>query len=254
MQNQYVGDVGDFGKYGLLRYLCGIYGTSGPILPLAVVWYLTPNEGGKAGKHVRYLDPQPRNLRRFRECDPALWDALSEVVYDGHYPAIKQDRRNVKAVEEVGIFPPDTVYYAAPLIVDGKAVDRTEWARDCVNRAKGRKVVFLDPDNGLEPKATAGPKHILLTELEPFLEGNQTVIIYHHLGRNCSHREQISERSNQLKTHPGTSSVIALRYRRGTSRAYFILPTAEHDGLIQDRVRALLRSAWGQNRHFVPVQ
>ena len=38
MQDRYVGDVGDFGKYGLLRALCG------GDLTLGVVWYLYPDE------------------------------------------------------------------------------------------------------------------------------------------------------------------------------------------------------------------
>ena len=40
MQDRYVGDIGDFGKYGLLRALCG------RDLYLGVVWYLIPDEGG----------------------------------------------------------------------------------------------------------------------------------------------------------------------------------------------------------------
>ena len=41
MQNQYVGDIGDFGKYGLLRAI------SGDPLRLGVVWYLFPDEPPK---------------------------------------------------------------------------------------------------------------------------------------------------------------------------------------------------------------
>src|ERR1700684_4163658 len=40
MQDRYVGDVGDFGKFGLLRALCG---ESHPLpLKLGVVWYRFP--------------------------------------------------------------------------------------------------------------------------------------------------------------------------------------------------------------------
>ena len=44
MQNRYTGDVGDFGKYGLLRAL------TQPEMQeetkLGVVWYLNPDEAG----------------------------------------------------------------------------------------------------------------------------------------------------------------------------------------------------------------
>ena len=47
MKNSYVGDIGDFGKYGLLRHLCGVTGkgTDGDPLRLGVVWYLNEGQG-----------------------------------------------------------------------------------------------------------------------------------------------------------------------------------------------------------------
>ena len=47
MQNRYVGDVGDFGKYALLRRI----GKAG--LSLGVNWYLTPDESHNSnGKYT----------------------------------------------------------------------------------------------------------------------------------------------------------------------------------------------------------
>ena len=46
-------DVGDFGKYGILRALC----REKPRISLGVVWYLFPNEPcGNDGRHVGYLE------------------------------------------------------------------------------------------------------------------------------------------------------------------------------------------------------
>lgn len=58
LQNRYVGDVGDFGKYHLLKVLSQGQGTGeGVSLSLGVVWYLVPDESHNAdGKHIRYLD------------------------------------------------------------------------------------------------------------------------------------------------------------------------------------------------------
>ena len=78
VQDRYVGDVGDFGKYGLLKALCGAD------LSLGVVWYLYPDEEDNGdGGHVGYLRPTPQNLRRFRDCDPDLYDDLGELVGNG---------------------------------------------------------------------------------------------------------------------------------------------------------------------------
>lgn len=47
MQDRYVADVGDFGKYGLLCYLAGITCDSNEDkLKLGVIWYLTPSSHG----------------------------------------------------------------------------------------------------------------------------------------------------------------------------------------------------------------
>ena len=49
MQNRYAGDVGDFGKLGLLR------GLTSSQLDIGVNWYLTPDESHNAnGKHIGY--------------------------------------------------------------------------------------------------------------------------------------------------------------------------------------------------------
>ena len=61
MQDQYVGDIGDFGKYGLLRHLTGMRDddASGDALSLGVIWYLFPNGGNNDGK-IHRLPMQPQ--------------------------------------------------------------------------------------------------------------------------------------------------------------------------------------------------
>ena len=58
MQDRYAGDLGDFLKLGLLRWLVAP-SFDAPPHRLGVVWYLAPDESHNAdGKHVAYLDPQ----------------------------------------------------------------------------------------------------------------------------------------------------------------------------------------------------
>ena len=70
MKDQYVGDIGDYGKYGLLRYLnsCG--------LKIGVNWYLTPGDGRTDGNHTEYLDDV-----RMREYDAELFDAMKLLAF-----------------------------------------------------------------------------------------------------------------------------------------------------------------------------
>ena len=50
MKNQYVGDIGDYGKYGLLRFLA----KNG--IKIGVNWYVTENDGSSDGKFIEYLN------------------------------------------------------------------------------------------------------------------------------------------------------------------------------------------------------
>ena len=104
MQNRYVGDVGDFGKHGLLRYLSGMTaGDDLDPLKLGVIWYLFHDErhGNDAnkvsadGNHTEYLTRTPKYDRAiFRECDSELWEGLRDLVF--------REARCVHCVEGAG--------------------------------------------------------------------------------------------------------------------------------------------------------
>jgi len=97
LENRYVGDVGDFGKYGLLKALCLPSKVPGGCnLSLGVVWYLVPDES-KDGKLTGYLKDSPKNLGLYRSCDPGLYDSLRDIVCG--------DRRNVSAIRQEGVLP-----------------------------------------------------------------------------------------------------------------------------------------------------
>src|SRR5262245_37283175 len=102
MQNRYVGDVGDFGKYALLRRLCGLPGEQRA--QLGIVWCLFPDENhNKDGRHISYL-----SRPEFLDLDVELLQALKKIIASG--------RRCVSAVKKASIFPPGTVFYEAPVV------------------------------------------------------------------------------------------------------------------------------------------
>ncbi len=77
MQNAYVADVGDFGKYGLLRTL-----TNGmPHLALGVVWYFVAERKteGNDGKHDAYLSDLAGKHYWYESCDPLLYAAMKRI-------------------------------------------------------------------------------------------------------------------------------------------------------------------------------
>jgi hypothetical protein len=83
MQDRYAGDIGDFGKFALLRAL------EGAGLSVGINWYKTdtaPDEKGNPGK---YGIPDV-----FRNCDPELYEKL-KIVF-GKEPRSIMDLQKAK--------------------------------------------------------------------------------------------------------------------------------------------------------------
>ena len=294
MQNRYVGDLGDFGKYGLLRWLClprrtgpdqslspsfgwnSILGhntintsdegstipfwpseeaNSNQSLTIGVVWYLVPDENHNSdGKHIHYLDLSAYNQERYRDCDPILYDALREIV--------RSNRRNVSSIRDCQVLPLGTRFYDAvltfnrpdgqgPLTREDRVAQRSSWLYDAAELTDGCDLVFVDPDNGLEAKVDPyqrrGPKYVFFDELLPYLRRNQSLVIYHHIGRRGSASDQIRERLSQINTNLGRTA-FALLYHRGSARAFFVVPAPQHFTNLLSKAKMLMLSSW--SRHF----
>ncbi len=261
MENRYVGDVGDFGKYGLLKALCLPSKVPGGCnLSLGVVWYLVPDEPKIGdGKHIRYLKDSPNNLRLYRSCDPGLYDSLRDIVC-GH-------RRRVSAIRKEGIFPPGTVFYEVPLTFesmpgigpnqrDRRLAYRSEWGRQALDQVTGCDLVFIDPDNGLAVGSTAkhhkrGPKFAFIDELSPYLEKGQSLVIYQHISRRGTAESQVERWLSRLDSElKGSFNPFAMIFHRGTARAFLIVPTQAHSNILYDRAEQLMEECWGKHRHF----
>lgn len=75
MQNRYVGDIGDFAKYGLLRVIQAIK-------HLGVAWYLHPDEGPNGdGRHTEYLSQS----EEFENLDRHLFVTMEALRGDSAY-------------------------------------------------------------------------------------------------------------------------------------------------------------------------
>lgn len=257
MQNRYVGDIGDFGKYHLLKSLCAGNDNASE-LSLGVVWYRVPDENhNDDGKHIRYLEQTTSNLARFRSGNPALYDSLSEII--------KAGKRDVSIIKEFNVLPKNTAFYATPLSYEGMPNNspaarndrigyRKRWSSKALEATLGCDVVFVDPDNGLEVRSVkshqkTGPKYTFFEELVPFVNRGQSLVIYHHLCRSGPAEVQVKERLDQLKEKLGVDNIFALLYKRGTLRVFFIVPSSEHIELLKARgIRLTQTSPWKE--HF----
>ena len=266
MQNRYVGDLGDFGKYGLLRALCSPRDDpDGTVLSLGVVWYLTCPEDNKDGKYVSYLRPSAQNKEFFRECDLCLYHELRDIVW-ADTETVQASKRRVRSIRESAILPPGTEYYENPLTFEGiagtgrnlqklRAARRREWLQGALDLTSRRDVVFVDPDNGLQVKSASrtarkGPKYAFFDELCSYQQRDQSLVIYQHIGRNGKAKDQIRRRLDQIEECLGQPAT-ALWYRRGTSRVFFIVPTDRHRETLRRRSEQFLQTLW--SRHFKQI-
>ena len=222
MKNQYVGDIGDYGKYSLLR----AFSEAG--VKVGVNWYLTDDDGSTDGKFKNYL-----NREEFRKYDPFVFDRLKAIN--------DSNNMTIEAVEKSDILP-NTDFFAESLSVDGTPSERKwkriKWFTNSFLALCGAELVFLDPDNGLlikdDPSIKGAEKYVLPSEVKDYWNGNHNVVYYCHRGRRTDKQWQDYMRVMR-KTMPGTR-IIVLTYHKGTQRSYVFLVRKMH----YDRYRKIL--------------
>ena len=209
MQDRYVGDIGDFVKFALLRALSS--GRS-----LGVAWYLHPDEGPRGdGRHTDYL----KRPDDWRSLDEVLFDSLKHIV---------AERRCVASVQEASLLK-NAVYSGKRLdIAEVPWRQRTRWRKNWFEQVRQQlaccDLVFADPDNGLVPDERLRPtvkvsaKRIPVCEVRT-LAGDRPTLVYHHnTRRKGGHRKEIAEWQRRL---PGR--VYAYYWRRWSNRTFFLL-------------------------------
>lgn len=251
MQDRYAGDVGDFGKFALLRYLF-----AKPSYKIGVVWYLFPNEShNNDGGHIGYV-----NERRFSDCDKDLCEKLKKIF---------SGKRSVALLEKAGLLPDGTVYFSEPLDFhtryssqkredkEERLLRRKDWLRNANQRVSDCNVVFLDPDNGLQiascPKINQiqSGKFSYYSEISVLAKDKNACVVYHHLNRNINHgthSDQIKTRIGELREQISpTGQIFALRFQPYSPRAYFILTNSQEESPLRKRIHDFLLSSYGKH-------
>lgn len=246
MQDRYCADVGDFGKYGYLRFL--IRSENKALLPLGFVWYRVPDEiHNMDGKYTSYLCDTSVNRRKFQVCDPQLWHSLQQIV--------KSKCRKVASIREAGLFPSSTIFFEDFLYwshTDNskqRRHRRSEWLEKALIATASCNLVLLDPDNGLDTsigKHTAkGPKYAYYDEVEQFYSRGQSLVIYQHTSRHGSARDQARSRLYNLTRHTGAFNPFAMLYHRGTARLFLVVPQPRHYSELCRISEKITEGPWG---------
>jgi len=262
MQNRYIPDLGDYSKFGVIDALACPARESA--LRTGVVWYLAdPETHGDGsfrnndGKHRGYLQLEGAKRDRFRNCAPRVYDSLRAInTLEARHVGVYRQR------ETAG--PRDAVcFFEEPLTfanVEGRAARsafRAAWLGRALRTVQRCELVLLDPDNGLlnrsaDPHSRTGPKYATLEECAAFYNGgDRSLVVYQHIHRRGSAAQQMAAALGILREAlKARTRPFALRFRRGTARAYLVVPGGAHDELLHARAQEMTAGPWGLNGHF----
>ena len=252
MQDRYAGDVGDFGKFGLLRHLWGVTAQDkhGRLEKPGVIWCKTDpgsRESKKSdGGFIQYLAKSDENDPRFRACDEYLYDALEKMVF-------RDQNRSIKALEGAHLL--SGAVYCRDDVRHGKkksTCPRADWFQSAFEATAGCDLVFLDPDNGVErlnlrPTRGESRKYVFRCEVGKLIERGQSVVAYHHTGFKVPAEEQVRQHLRILadKIKP-SDRPFGVLFHRGVCRAFLILPVQKHYAALLERTNALVQK-WGRD-------
>lgn len=210
MKNQYVGDIGDYGKYSLLRAFINAG------VKIGINWYLTENDDSNDGKFTDYL----KNKDVYRRYDPELFDVIKKIA--------SKKNKSVMDIQDSGILP-GTMFYSDMLNPVGTPSDRRNtrerWFEESIHELEDTDLIFMDPDNGLLEDNNASKrgaeKYVLPDEVEQYFNAGHNIVYYCHKGRRNMY-QWFDHKSFMFNMIPEAKPVV-LTYHKGSQRSYIFL-------------------------------
>jgi hypothetical protein len=272
MQDKYVGDIGDYGKFGLLRYLSTKLKGS---LSIGVNWYFVKETGAdnsSDGKFVEYLGERPGDLeecdyerisdkskiRDLQECDFNLIKELRKIVWNNRRSLSEFMEKNVL---KKGIIPGmDVKCYSEELKYSSSDHSQNKLSRDnWFDRSKtaleGCDIIFTDEDNGVQVGSVPlysrkGIKYIRYDEIAQYYNIGKSVIIYNH--HSMEKPNKFLERFAQIKDRLGIniSCMDILTFSKYSGRDYVFIIQPKHQKSIKEAIEGFQDSRWWKIKAF----
>ena len=236
MQDRYAGDIGDYGKIGLLRALQS-HGLS-----VGINWYRVyplevekKNDGTFKQADGRYLIPEELTV-----CDRELADILTRIA--------QSNNRSIEALEQADLVL-GARYYHEPLTV----VQRAEWHEQAMKKLKNSDIVFVDPDNGMLVKSVGkrsarSVKYTFYEEVRDYVQRGQSVLIYNHRSRK-QEGKYFREICSKLQETTGVpeSKILKITFPKCSIRDYLAVPASEEQRMkIEAAFTDMEQTVWGK--------
>jgi len=210
MNDGFVGDIGDYGKYGLLRCLL-----PAAKIRLGVAWIKTLPRAKRSNNVFEYLIATVNQDQSLADCDLHLYQHLRDLA--------STNEPTINDIQDSFVLPNDTLYYSEDLdfrdmpanglrAKNARLQRRMEWFGDLYDRLEAADLVFFDPDTGLETPSRGrhtdeGPKYVCYDELKPFYDRGQSLIVYQHADRKTKFETAIHERAHGLRRNLGFETI-----------------------------------------------
>jgi len=239
VNNQFVGDVGDYTKLGILREL------EKAGFSIGINWYKTPDDPNKTGgSYTSFLNDIGNKP------DPDLLRILCEIKE-------KPRLRTIEMLMNSGLFR-QAKYYDVELEFYSdrdKKEKREEWHKQALGVLKSQDVVFLDPDNAFEtkhikPHHKRGNLYAGYDEAADYYKAGSSVIVYNHLPMRSSKEEFIKNRlrpvMNRLSANP--KDIFYVEANRYQVRYYLFLSQPGHTDRVIATLDNMFEIGWG---HYI---
>lgn len=235
MQDRYAGDIGDYGKIGLLKAL------RAQGLLVGVNWYRVDilDAEKKADGSFKQKDGKHLIPEKFKDCDLELANKLTAIA--------TSIGRSINAIEKADLIP-DAVYFYEPVNIK----DRTGWFARSLDALEGADVVFLDPDNGFQVdsvgiNSTKSVKYVLYDEVGKLIANQKSVLVYSH---RCRKQKDVyfDGICGKLQDSTGipAEDILKITFPRYSVRDYFAIPvSADHREKIGTAFREMTEGIWG---------
>ena len=235
MKYQYLGDINDYHKYGLLRAI-----SNATELKTLVAWMLTPDDDSIDGQRTKYLECS----HKWKRYDPELYCVLKETLnkrkcYQNQ--KIQSAEKNLSQFEKSSILK-RTNFYSA--LTPDNANGRVSWFNVLLREAKSTDIVFLDPDNGLEIESKhygqkKSSKYLYWREVNTLWQNGKSLLIYQHFRRK-KRDIFIQNMLNELTEKTKGSHVVAFR----TSHVVFLMALQPKHQKTKQRIIDSVQKNW----------
>lgn len=243
MQDKYVGDIGDFGKYGMLNE---IYNHSNGSISLGVNWYkATKEEDNNDGNYIDYLENTFKDRAFYIQCFPELYAKLRLII--------QSDKRCLMKIEKNQILPENTIFYSKPVpylapYYKTREIERVEWFQNSLTHLKNADVIFVDSDNGIECASTKKTKtnaikYVFKDEIKEYYLNGKSVVIYNHKNR-YSNREYNRKILDLKSLFQKECLIRVLRSRKKSTRDYIFLIQSPHESIINSTIDLLQKQPY----------